>query len=62
MVFRRVTAEQYARLVEFCTYEDVQYEIKTLGKTTLMFGLSRGIWRRLDYSNAVDTMFAGEID
>lgn len=61
MVFRRVTADQYAALIEFCTYEDIAYEIKTLGKTTLMFGLPRSVWRRLDYSTLASTGYYGEI-
>jgi len=50
LVFRRVSAEQYAALLEFCAYNDVQYELKTLGKTVLMFGLPRSVWHRLDYT------------
>jgi hypothetical protein len=62
MVFRRVTPDQYARLVDFCIYEEIAFELKTLGKTTLMFGLPNAVWRRIDYGNLVDTMFAGEIE
>ena len=60
MVFRRVTADQYAALIEFCTYEDITYEIKTLGKKTLMFGLPRNVWRMLDYSNLAISATYGE--
>lgn len=48
MVFRRVTAEQYAFLLDYVNSEGVPYEIKTLGKV-LMFGMSRYHWRKLDY-------------
>ena len=54
MVFRRVTAEQFAALVEFCAYEEIAYELKTLGKKTLMFGLPREVWRRLEYASVKD--------
>jgi len=49
MVFRRVTAEQYAFLYDYVHAEGIQYEIKTLGKT-LMFGMSRYDWKRLDFA------------
>jgi hypothetical protein len=51
MVFRRVTAEQYSFLYDYVHTEDIPYEIKTLGKT-LMFGMSRYDWRRLDFAGA----------
>lgn len=49
MVFRRVNAEQYAALVEFCMEHDISYELKTAGKTALLFGLSLRDWRTIDY-------------
>lgn len=52
MVFRRVDGEQYAALVKWCLENDIKYELKAFGRT-LMFGLQRGDWRKIDFGAPV---------
>ena len=49
MAFRRVNAEQYVELFDFCMKNDINFELKTLDKTTLLFGLDRQVWHAIDY-------------
>jgi hypothetical protein len=57
-VFRRVSPAQYEALVEYCQTYDVAYELKTLGRT-LLFGLPREDWRRLDFSATFTAALSG---
>lgn len=49
MAFRRVNAEQYVELCNFCMENDIVYELKMRDKTTLLFGLDRRVWHAIDY-------------